>query len=39
MSNRYRRLLIPILLLIAAAIWVDLPTNPGIHIGSFDQTL
>lgn len=39
MSNRYRRLLIPILLLIAAAIWVDLPTNPGIHIGSMNRDL
>src|SRR4030067_31833 len=39
MTNRYRRLLIPILLLIAAAIWVDLPTNPGIHIGSVNRDL
>jgi preprotein translocase subunit SecD len=39
MSNRYRRLLIPILLLIAAAVWVDLPTNPGIHIGGVNRDL
>jgi preprotein translocase subunit SecD len=39
MSDRYRRLLVPILLLIAAAIWVDLPTNPGIHIGSVNRDL
>src|SRR3990172_1503196 len=37
MSDRYRRLLIPILLLIAAAVWVDLPTTPGIHIGSVNR--
>ena len=39
MSDRYRRLLIPILILVAAAVWVDLPTNPGIHVGSFNRSL
>jgi preprotein translocase subunit SecD len=39
MSTRYRRLLLPILLLIAAAIWVDLPTSRGIHLGSVNKDL
>ncbi|HSB89798.1 MAG TPA: protein translocase subunit SecD [Anaerolineales bacterium] len=39
MSDRYRRLLIPILILIAAAIWVDLPNNPGIHVAGFNRDL
>ena len=39
MSDRYRRLLIPILLLVAAAVWVDLPTNPGLHIAGIDRDL
>jgi preprotein translocase subunit SecD len=30
--QRFQRLLIPIVIVIAFAIWVDLPKNPGIHI-------
>ncbi|MEW6718565.1 MAG: protein translocase subunit SecD [Chloroflexota bacterium] len=32
MTRRYQRYLIPILVLIAFAIWVNLPNNPGIHL-------
>ncbi|MEW6569267.1 MAG: protein translocase subunit SecD [Chloroflexota bacterium] len=39
MSQRYSLRLIPILLLVAAAVWVDLPSNPGIHIGSFQRDI
>ncbi len=39
MSQRYNLRLIPILLLVAAAVWVDLPDNPGIHIGSFHREI
>jgi preprotein translocase subunit SecD len=39
MTNRNNRFLIPILLLIAVSIWVALPNNPGIHIGSFNRDL
>ncbi len=39
MSDRYRRLLIPILILVAAAVWVDLPTNPGIHVGGINRAV
>jgi len=39
MTRGYTRWLIPILFLVAAAIWVDLPTNPGIHIGSFNRDI
>ena len=39
MSDRYRRYLIPILLLLAAAVWVDLPNNPGIHVVSINRDL
>lgn len=40
MSQRnYYGLLIVILLLAAAVIWVDLPNNPGIHIGNFNRSL
>jgi preprotein translocase subunit SecD len=33
--NRSRTSIISILILAAFAIWVDLPTNPGIHISGF----
>lgn len=39
MQGRYRRWLIPILILIVVAIWVDLPNNPGIHLGSVDREI
>ncbi len=39
MTNRNNRFLIPILLLIAVSIWVALPNNPGIHLGSFNRDL
>ncbi|MEA4906998.1 MAG: protein translocase subunit SecD [Anaerolineaceae bacterium] len=38
MSRRYINLII-ILVLLAAAIWVDLPNNSGINIGSFQRSL
>ena len=28
-----------ILLLVVVAVWIDLPSNPGIHIGSFNRSL
>jgi preprotein translocase subunit SecD len=37
MTRRYQSLLIPILILIALAVWVDLPNNPGIRLGSFTR--
>ncbi len=37
MTRRYQSLLIPILILIALAVWVDLPNNPGIRLGSFSR--
>jgi preprotein translocase subunit SecD len=37
MKRGYNRWLIPILIIIAVAVWIDLPFNPGIHIGSFDR--
>jgi preprotein translocase subunit SecD len=39
MSQRYQRLIIPILILVAIAIWVALPNNPGIHIGSIQKDI
>jgi preprotein translocase subunit SecD len=38
MTNRSYGFLFVILLLIAAVIWIDLPGNPGIHIGNFDKS-
>ena len=32
MSNRFQRFLVPILILILIAVYVDLPNSPGIHI-------
>ncbi len=37
MGQRYRRFIIPVLIVIAAAIWLVLPTNPGIHIGPVNR--
>ncbi len=38
MNRRYVNLII-ILLLLAVSIWVDLPSNPGIKIGTFERNL
>jgi len=39
MKQRYPLRLILILVLITAAVWIVLPTNPGIHIGSIDRDI
>jgi preprotein translocase subunit SecD len=39
MSQRNNWLLVLILLLAAAVIWIDLPNNPGIHVGSINRSL
>ncbi len=39
MSQRSYGLLIVILLLVAAVVWINLPNNPGIHLGSFNNSL
>jgi preprotein translocase subunit SecD len=33
------RMLVFIVVLIAIAIWIDLPNNPGIHIGNINKTI
>ena len=38
MNRRYVNLIF-ILLLLALSIWIDLPSNPGIKIGSFERSL
>ncbi|MHB0988505.1 MAG: protein translocase subunit SecD [Bellilinea sp.] len=38
MNRRYVNLII-ILLLLALSIWIDLPSNPGIKLGSFERSL
>ena len=38
MNQRYVKLIL-ILLLLAVVIWIDLPNNPGIHIGNTDRNL
>ncbi|PWB53085.1 MAG: protein translocase subunit SecD [Anaerolineales bacterium] len=35
--NRSYRLLIPIILILILAIFIDLPKSPGIHIGSYNR--
>ncbi|MEA3458428.1 MAG: hypothetical protein U9R21_07095, partial [Candidatus Thermoplasmatota archaeon] len=37
--KQYQRWLIPIILLVAFAIWIDLPNNPGIHIGNYHREI
>ncbi len=37
MRRNYSWWILPILLVVAAAIWIVLPDNPGIHIGSFNR--
>lgn len=36
--KRYRTLIV-IFLLLAIAIWVDLPNNPGIHVGEYNRDI
>ena len=36
--KRYRTLVL-ILVLVALAIWIDLPNNPGIHIGNYNRDI
>jgi preprotein translocase subunit SecD len=37
MKQSYIRWLIPILVLVAGAVWVVNPNNPGIHLGSYNR--
>lgn len=37
--RRYQRLIILILLIVALAIWIDLPNNPGIHFFGIDRDI
>jgi len=39
MGQRYNVYLALIVVILAAVIWIDLPGNPGIHIGSFNKDL
>jgi len=39
MGQGTTRWLIPILLIIAGAVWVILPNNPGIHLGPIDREI
>ncbi len=39
MGHRYNTYLALIVVILAAVLWVDLPGNPGIHIGSFNKDL
>ncbi len=39
MGQRYNVYLALIVVILAAVLWVDLPSNPGIHIGSFNKDL
>jgi preprotein translocase subunit SecD len=39
MNTHQRRRLVIILLVMAAAIWVVWPNNPGIHLGSFNREI
>jgi len=39
MGQGNTRWLIPILLIIAGAIWIVLPSNPGIHLGSINREI
>ncbi|RLD03735.1 MAG: protein translocase subunit SecD [Chloroflexota bacterium] len=37
--KHYQRWLVLILVLVAFAIWIDLPNNPGIHIGNYHREI
>jgi preprotein translocase subunit SecD len=39
MGQGTTRWLIPILLIIAGAVWIVLPNNPGIHLGAFNREI
>jgi preprotein translocase subunit SecD len=39
MRGSYNKWLFPILVVVAAAIWVILPNNPGIHLGSIQRDI
>lgn len=39
MSNRFQRFIIPIIIIIALAIFIDLPSSPGIHINTSFLTI
>jgi preprotein translocase subunit SecD len=39
MRTDHRRWLIPIVILIVVVVWIVLPTNPGINIGSFHRSI
>ncbi len=39
MNRRNYIILAAIVLLVAVALWIDLPGNPGIHLGSFNRSL
>jgi len=39
MGQRYNTYLAIIIVVLAAVIWIDLPGNPGIHIGSYNKDL
>jgi preprotein translocase subunit SecD len=39
MGQRYNTYLAIIIVILAAVIWIDLPGNPGIHIGSYNKGL
>jgi preprotein translocase subunit SecD len=39
MGQRYNTYLAVIIVILAAVIWIDLPSNPGIHIGNFNMDL
>lgn len=39
MGQRYNVYLVFILILLALVVWIALPSNPGIHVGSFDRSL
>lgn len=37
--KRPQRWIIPILLIFLISIWIDLPNNPGVHIGNFERDI
>jgi len=37
--KKQKNWIFPILIIIAISVWIDLPNNPGIHIGNFDKPL
>lgn len=37
--QRYQRFLIPIIVVLVIAIWLDLPNNPGIHVLGIDRDI